>query len=208
MLTWCGPKQCGKTELIKNIANIDDVIVPTPNKLLYLYSAEQPKYDDMKQIICDNLETSKLKMYEFVDCNQGIPSMNKLKTKLSNATLLVLDDLMVIAASNTKNVENLNNIASRDSHHTNTSVIFVCQNLNFGNGKLRNTRVNSQYHVIFNNLSDRRDIETIASNKLDKIHGILNDVGNRSRYGYVLFDGSPHSYSNTRVRTGMFPTTI
>ena len=87
----------------------------------------------MKQIICDNLETSKLKTYEFVDCNQGIPSMNELKTKLSDATLLVLDDLMVIAASNTKNVENLNNIASRDSHHTNTSVIFVCQNLNFGN---------------------------------------------------------------------------
>ena len=68
--------------------------------------------------------------------------------------------------------------------------------------------MNSQYHVIFNNLSDRRDIETIASNKkikLDKIHGISNDVGNRSRYGYVLFDGSPHSYSNMCVRTGMLP---
>ena len=115
---------------------------------------------------------------------------------------------MVIAASNTKNVENLNNIVSRDSHHTNTSVIFVCQNLNFGNGKLRNARVNSQYHVIFNNLSDHRDIETIASNKkikLAKIHNILKDVGKRNRYGYVLFDGSPRSYGNTRVRTGMLP---
>jgi hypothetical protein len=115
---------------------------------------------------------------------------------------------MVVAASNTKNVENLNNIVSRDSHHTNTSVIFVCQNLNFGNGKLQNARVNSQYHVIFNNLSDHRDIETIASNKkikLNKIHNVLSDVGKRSRYGYVLFDGSPRSYENTRVRTGILP---
>ena len=106
LLTLCGLTQCGKTELIKNIiANIDDVIIPTPNKLLCLYSGEQPKYDNMKQIIRDNLETSKLKTYKFVDCNRGIPSMNKLKTKLSDATLLVLDDLMVIAASNTKNVK-------------------------------------------------------------------------------------------------------
>ena len=63
-------------------------------------------------------------------------------------------------------------------------------------------------YIIINNLSDYRDIETIASNKkikLNKIHNVLNDVGKRSRYGYVLFDGSPRSYENTRVRTGILP---
>jgi predicted AAA+ superfamily ATPase len=122
----CGPTQCGKTALIKDvIRDIDKVIKPTPDKLLYLYTAEQSNYDDIKQIIRTNAATSKLKTYEFIDCNQGIPSISELKTKLGDAMLLVLDDLMVIAASNTKNVENLNNIVSRDSHHTNTSVIFV-----------------------------------------------------------------------------------
>ena len=205
----CGPTQCGKTALIKDILkHIDRVVIPTPDKLLYLYTAEQANYDDIKQLIRTNASTSKLKTYEFIDCNQGIPSIDELRPKLGDATLLVLDDLMVLAASNTKNVENLNNIVSRDSHHTNTSVIFVCQNLNFGNGKLRNARVNSQYHVIFNNLSDHRDIETIASNKkikLAKIHNILKDVSKRNRYGYVLFDGSPRSHRNTRVRTGILP---
>ena len=205
----CGPTQCGKTALIKDILkHIDRVVIPTPDKLLYLYTAEQANYDDIKQLIRTNASTSKLKTYEFIDCNQGIPSIDELRPKLGDATLLVLDDLMVLAASNTKNVENLNNIVSRDSHHTNTSVIFVCQNLNFGNGKLRNARVNSQYHVIFNNLSDHRDIETIASNKkikLAKIHNILKDVSKRNRYGYVLFDGSPRSHGNTRVRTGILP---
>jgi hypothetical protein len=205
----CGPTQCGKTELIKKIIlHIDDVIKPTPDKLVYLYTADQSNYDDIKDIIRTNSTTSNLKTFEFVDCNQGIPSIAELKAKLGNATLLVLDDLMVLAASNSKNVENLNNIVSRDSHHTNTSVIFVCQNLNFGNGKLRNARVNSQYHVLFNNLSDLRDIEMIASNKkikLGKIHKIIKSVEKKNQFGYVLFDGSPRSYSNTRVRSGILP---
>ena len=174
MLTICGPTQCGKTALIKDIIrSIDRVVIPTPDKLVYLYTADQTNYDDIKQIIRTNATKSKLKTFEFIDCNQGIPSINELRSKLGDATLLVLDDLMVVAASNTKNVENLNNIVSRDSHHTNTSVIFVCQNLNFGNGKLRNARVNSQYHIMFNNLSDHRDIEMIAANKkikLDKLN--------------------------------------
>ena len=59
----------------------------------------------------------------------------------------------------------MNNLASRDSHHSNTSVIFVYQHLNFGSGKLRNARVNSLYHTVFKSLTDVRDIEMIAANK-------------------------------------------
>ena len=206
MLTMCGPTQCGKTHLIiKLIEHIDEMIQPTPDKLLYLYTAEQKGYDDIKQTIRENAETSNLKTYEFIDCNKGIPSIAFLKSKLGTATLLVLDDLMILAASTTKDVENLNNIASRDSHHFNTSVIFVCQNLYYGNGKLRNIRVNSQYHLMFNNRSDSRDVEMIASNKkikLDKFNNIMHDI---CIYGYLLFDGSPRSCDNTRVRTGILP---
>jgi hypothetical protein len=61
--------------------------------------------------------------------------METIKEKLGKNTLLVLDDLMVVATSNSTNLTNLNNLASRDSHHSNTSVIFVRQNLNFGSGK-------------------------------------------------------------------------
>jgi DNA replication protein DnaC len=135
MLTMCGPTQCGKTHLIvKIIDNIDDVIEPPPDKLLYLYTAGQTSYDDIKQIVRKNAPTSALKSCEFINCNNGIPSIASLKSRLGTATLLILDDLMIIAASNKENMEKLNNLASRDSHHFNTSVIFVCQNLNYGNG--------------------------------------------------------------------------
>jgi hypothetical protein len=145
MMTVCGPSQSGKTRYIINIIKHNQTLIePPPDKLIYLYSVEQTGYDEIKKHVRDNADNSTLQTYEFLDCSQGIPPWEEIKPKLGKATLLVLDDLMIIGASNKSNLENLNNIASRDSHHSNTSVIFVCQNLNYGSGKLQNCRVNSQ----------------------------------------------------------------
>ena len=139
MMTICGPTQSGKThKIVEVIDNIDKVIQPTPDKLLYLYTAEQPSYDKIKEIIRDKATTSTLKTCEFIDCTKGIPTIADIKPKLGDATLKVLDDLMVLAMTTKENSDNLNNLASRDSHHLNISVMFVCQNLNYGSGKLRN----------------------------------------------------------------------
>ena len=120
---------------------------------------------------------------------------------------MVLDDLLVLAMTTKENSDNLNNLASRDSHHLNISVMFICQNLNYGCGKLRNVRVNSMYHLVFNNHTDTRHIELIARNRgirLSTLRKILTDVG-KKQYGYVLFDGCPQSLANARVRTGILP---
>jgi hypothetical protein len=208
MMIVCGPTQSGKTyKIVEIIEHIDEVIQPTPDKLLYLYTAEQPGYDKIKEIIRNNATTSKLQTCEFVDCTKGIPTVADIKPKLGNATLMVLDDLMVLAMTTKENADNLNNLASRDSHHLNISVMFVCQNLNYGSGKLRNVRINSMYHLVFNNHTDTRDIELIARNKgirLPTLRKILADVG-KKQYGYLLFDGCAHSPANTRVRTGILP---
>ena len=206
MATVCGPSQSGKTYLIeKIIRNHETLIEPNIDKLVYLYTVD--KYDDIKQYIRDNAHTSTLKTFEFIDCNKGIPSMEIIKEKLGKNTLLVLDDLMVLATTNSTNLTNLDNIASRDSHHSNTSVLFVCQNLNFGSGKLRNCRVNSQYHIMCKSLTDCRDVEMIAANKKicqSKLRKVLEDVG-KTQYGYLVFDGCQKGYANARVRTGIFP---
>ena len=206
MTTLCGPSQSGKSYLIEQIIKHHKTLIqPNIDKLIYLYTVD--KYDSIKQYIRDNEHISTLKTYEFIDCNKGIPSMETIKEKLGKNTLLVLDDLMVVATSNATNLKNINNLASRDSHHSNTSVIFVCQNLNFGSGKLRNCRVNSQYHIMCNSLTDTRDVEMVAANKKicqNKLRKILEDVG-KKQYGYVLFDGCPKGFANARVRTGILP---
>lgn len=194
--------------MVEIIDNIDELIKPTPDKLLYLYTAEQEDYEKIKNIVDTKYKTSALKSCEFYDCTRmGIPTIETIKPLLGNATLIILDDLMVLAMASKENTDNLNNLASRDSHHLNISCFFVCQNLNYGSGKLRNVRINSMYHLVFNSHIDTWDIELIAQNKgirLPVLRKLLSDIG-KKQYGYLLFDGCPHSPANTRVRTGILP---
>lgn len=78
-----------------------------------------------------------MQTYEFIDGmkKKHIPRMSELRITGSENVLLALDVLMVTATSNRVNLESLIDIVTRDSHH-HMSVIFVCQDLNYGDGKL------------------------------------------------------------------------
>ena len=175
MLTICGPSQSGKTYWIYNLLfHLEKMIVPSIVKIVYLYTTYQPLYDKIKAVIREKKNIS----IEFIMCEKDIPRADDIQTNLSDNTLVILDDLMTITASSKENTTNLDNFASRDSHHSNISVIFTCQNLCYGNGKLRNTRINSQYTLLFKNIGDRRNMNMIADNK-----GVKRDV-----FNYVLSD--------------------
>ena len=204
MLTICGPSQCGKTFWIYNLLiHLDKMIVPLVVKIVYLYTTYQPLYDKIKYIIQQKKNTS----IEFIMCDKDIPRAVDIQTNLSDNTLVILDDLMTVASSSKENTINLDNFASRNSHHSNISVIFTFQNLCYGNGKLRNTRVNSQYTLLFKNIGDHRNMNMVADNKgvkRDIFNCVMSDI-EQSRYGHLLFDNCPSSYENTRVRTNVFP---
>ena len=204
MLTICGPSQSGKTYWIYNLLfHLEKMIVPSIVKIVYLYTTYQPLYDKIKAVIREKKNIS----IEFIICEKDIPRADDIQTNLSDNTLVILDDLMTITTSSKENTTNLDNFASRDSHHSNISVIFTCQNLCYGNGKLRNTRINSQYTLLFKNIGDRRNMNMIADNKgvkRDVFNCVLSDI-EQSRYGHLLFDNCASSYENTRVRTNVFP---
>ena len=87
------------------------------------------------------------------------------------------------------------------------SVVFICQNLMYGNEKLCNSRVNSQYHLLFINIADFRNMYTISDNRKIK-HAVFNNVlanVNHVPYGYLLFDNCTNSFGDARVRTNIFP---
>ena len=152
MLTICGPSQCGKTFWIYNLLlHLDKIIAPSIVKIVYLYTSYQPLYDKIKEIIAQK------NIIDFIDCNKGILHAVDIQMNLSDNTFVILDNLMTAASSSKENTTNLDNFASRDSHHSNISIIITCQNLCYGNGKLRNTRVNSQYTLLFKNIGDRRN---------------------------------------------------
>ena len=73
--------------------------------------------------------------------------------------------------------------------------------------KLRNTRLNSQYTLLFKNIGDRRNMNMVADNKgvkRDIFNSVMSDI-EQSTYGHLLFDNCATSYENARVRTNVFP---
>ena len=201
MLTACGPSQCGKTFWIYKLLLYLEKI-PKIKKVVYLYTSYQRLYNEMKIFIKEKKIT-----IDFIDCNKGIPRASDIQTNLLDNTLVILDDLMGIAASSKENTANLDNFACRDSHHSNISIIFTCQNLCYGNCKLRNSRINSQYTLLFKNIGDRRNMTMVGDNKGIKrcvFNNIVSDI-EQSSYGYLLFDNCTTSYENSRVRTNIFP---
>ena len=122
MLTVCSPSQSGQTFwILKLFKNIEVMIDPASNKIVYLYTSCQPLYDQMKKIIDDKENIS----IEFIDCNQGIPSAVDLQTNIGDNTLVVLDDLMAVATSSKEYTTNLNNFACCDAHHSNMSIVVI-----------------------------------------------------------------------------------
>ena len=88
----------------------------------------RPMYE-MKNVIKEKKNIT----IDFIDCNKGIPRASDIQTNLLDNTLVILDDLMGIAASSKENKAILDNFACHDSHHSNISIIFTCRNLFYGN---------------------------------------------------------------------------
>ena len=211
MMTICGPSQCGKTHFIKELIKFNDEIFEPPfTKLLYYYSSSyQEMFDEIKSIINEQKNTA-LQNYEFIKCKLHIPSVTDIKQKLGNQTLIILDDLMINATDNKDNTKKLDEIATRDCHHEDFSIIFTCQNLNYGNTKLRTARTNSQYIIVFNNVGDNRNLKTLLFNKgLSKnfMECLIDDM-NENDHGYIVFDNHIKSKHNVRIRKDIFPNEL
>ena len=169
-----GPTQSGKTWLIKNIlSNFQNLIDPPPNKIIYCYSTWQETFNQIKVDI------------PFIEFNEGIIETNNLDVKQNN--LIILDDLMEQCQ---KNVSILD-LFTIDSHHKNTSVFFMTQNL-FSQGKFSRTiSLNSHYLIIFNNPRDKSQINVLARqvfpNNFNFFIEAFEDATNK-KYGYIFLD--------------------
>ena len=62
-----------------------------------------------------------------------------------------------MASCDKENLMKLNEYAMKDCYHQNISLIFVCQDM-FYNEKFQQLHSNSLYQVIFDNISDSRNL--------------------------------------------------
>ena len=77
---------------------------------------------------------------------EGLPSASMLDSTTRN--LIIIDDLMA------ETDERVTTLFAKKSHHRNTSVLYLVQNLFPKNKESRTISLNSQYMVVFKNPRD------------------------------------------------------
>lgn len=180
-----GPTSCGKSSFIKKFLDyIGDMTDVTFAEILYCLPDDQPidPYFTKFRVI------------------RGTPELslfNDLKHRL-----VIIDDLM--RETNSDVVD----LFTKGSHHFNSSIMYVTQNIfNQGNGR-RTISLNAHYIVAFKNPRDRVQIQTlsrqVSPDNTKYIQEAYKDATSVA-YGYLLFDLKQTTPDLYRYRTNIFP---
>ena len=180
-----GPTSCGKSSFIKKFLSYINVMVDINlYEIIYCLPDDQPidQYFQTFRVI------------------RGVPEQEifmDLKPRL-----VIIDDLM--RETNSDVVD----LFTKGSHHFNSSVMYVTQNI-FNQGKGRRTiSLNAHYIVAFKNPRDRVQIQTlsrqVSPDNTRYIQEAYKDATDRA-YGYLLFDLKQTTPDLYRYRTNIFP---
>ena len=180
-----GPSRCGKTYWVINLLlNAKERIKPIPEKIVYCYAHWQPKYDVLKKHI------------DSVHWHEGMPT-NSFLDEISNA-ILILDDLMAESVNDSA----LMGIFTERSHHKNSSVIILMQNLYQQGKRSVSIQRNTQFLVLFKNPRDRLQIKMLAMQmfpeKWRKFLERFEHETNKPR-GKVILDFSSDTSDENRI---------
>ena len=163
-----------------------------PVKVIYLYGAWQDKFSSME------------KNYN-VQFYNGIPNSETLNKAIQSKQpkLLVIDDMMCSAASS----DVIHDLFYKNSHHSNTSVILIVQNLFAKN--LRGISLNCHYLILFKSPRDIGQISRLGGqlgiSKLLK--SAYSDVCQKP-YSHLVIDLHPRGDSEYMLRSDIFQDPI
>jgi dGTP triphosphohydrolase len=137
---------------------------------------------------------------EGIEFNEGIPSLDEFEG--GKQSLVVLDDLM----HETNDV--VTKLFTRLSHHTNTSVIYITQNLFHAGKETRTITLNAQYLVLFKNVRDKSQIMHLSRQmypgKSKHMVEAYTDATNEP-YSYLFVDLKPNTDEKHRLKACIFP---
>lgn len=184
-----GPTGSGKTHFLVRLLE-SEMINPKPDKIIYCYSRWQPLYDYLLKSV--NKITFQVGLFDNKDIN---PKQNNL---------IILDDLLE-ECNNNKICMDLFTV---NSHHMNTSVFVLTQNI-FSKGKYTRTMsINAHYLFIFKNPRDKLQIYNLARQIYPKNMGYLIDSYEDATvqpHGYLFIDFKQNTKDDSRLQTGILP---
>ena len=185
-----GSTGSGKTILVCKILDaIRDGLLFEPRicRVCYCYSEYQPIF----------------KKYEsFVRFHRGLQAERDPIFDSTTEPLLVLDDMM---SSVNAFVADL---FTKISHHRNSSVMYLCQNLFDRNRYHRTISLNSHYIFLLRNPQDTQPVAALARQIFVNDFRFAVEAyrhATREPFAYLLFDLHPATDDRFRLRTNILP---
>ncbi len=201
----CGPTMAGKStfalELIKhrNVVYDQDfqrIIFALPEDSIHLH---QNFLEKLRQV------------YPAIEIVEGLPNINELHLKDDKESkLLIIDDMMISTFAS----KSMLDLITKDSHHSNCSVIVTCQNIFLPTKYGRTFVRNCSEKVIFFDKTDANQLSILARQIFPRFPHFLQGCfewifSNRVNdpLKYILIDSSSLSHLpyNAIVRTCIFP---
>ena len=186
-----GPTGCGKTKFLHDVLMYkDDLISQTPDIIIYCYKEWQPIYDQFKSVN---------KNIIFIEGLININDYDKEANKI-----IIFDDLMKECLESI----HVMNIFTVGSHHYNSSVFFLTQNI-YSKGKFsRDISLNTHYLILFKNPRDKLQISFLARQMYPGKSKFLieaYDDSTEKPYGYLFIDMRQETLTKNRIQTDILP---
>ena len=184
-----GPTGCGKTTFVVSLLRHSHTLVSLPpEKITWCYGEWQRLYSTLSSI------------HPNLECIECLPDLSSFDSK--NRNLVVIDDLM------SETDERVTKLFTKKSHHCNTSVIYLLQNL-FPKGKeSRTISINAQYMVLFKNPRDNTQVVNLAKQmfpgRVKYMQEAFRDATSVP-HGYLFVDLKQSTPEHLRLRSNILP---
>lgn len=197
-----GPTGSGKSHFVKNflqqIRRQPELLNTIPESIVWVYSEWQTLHEEL-EIIADTIDVKLSFVQNMKEANAILPEKNV------TPHWLVIDDLL---GDNTKEEESeVLRWFTKKSHHRNTSILYLTQNLFAQSPQHRTISLNAHYIVLFKNPRDASQIDSLARQvfpgQVPFIREAYEDA-TAAPYSYLFLDLKPTTAKEHRVRTNLF----
>ena len=182
-----GPTSSGKSVFVaKLLQNVKEMINPPPQKIIWFYGEWQEMYARLQ--------------IENLTFHEGLPSNDQLDPRIRN--LVIIDDLLAETDSR------VTKLFTKGSHHRNTSVIYITQNLFDKNKENRTISLNAHYMVLFKSPRDAMQVEHLARQMFPGNTKFMREAfadATAKPFSYMLIDLKPDTPDHLRLRSTIFP---
>jgi hypothetical protein len=177
------PSSGGKTETVLKILEERDKFFDVKiDEVLYYYTLWNDRFATVKNV-------------KFI-CGHANEIPNDGKSRI-----LISDDSMTDKTA----VQRLVSIYTMESHHKNTSVFFLAQDLFFSRS-MRTVSLNTKVFLLFANLRDGRSVETLFS-QMSFDTSFLKEIykdATKKKYGFLCVDLDKNTSPLLRFSTNIF----